>query len=65
MEGGAPIMTDPHLVGKQYHRAITGYLADLQTVMHDAAVDYHRVNLGAPVEDVLARFLVGRRPKKN
>lgn len=64
LEGGAAVMTDPHLVGRQYRKAIAGYLADLQTVMHDAAVDYHRVNSGDPVGDVLARFLVGRRPKK-
>ena len=64
LEGGAAIMTDPNLVGKQYRKAIAGYLSDLQTVMRDAAVDYHRVNFGVPVDDVLARFLVGRRPKK-
>jgi len=27
-------------------------------------VDYHRVNLHHRVDDVLARFLVGRAPKK-
>ena len=64
MEGGVPIMADPSLVSKQYHKAIAGYLADLETVMSHAAVDYHRVNLRDPVGDVLARFLVGRKPKK-
>jgi len=61
LEGGAPIMTDPNLVGKQYRQALAGYLADLQTVMREAAVDYQRVNLSDSVEDVLARFLVGRK----
>jgi len=65
LEGGAPIMTDPNLVGKQYRQAMAGYLADLQTVMHNAAVDYHRVNLGEPVGDILARFLVGRKHQKD
>jgi len=65
LEGGAPIMTDPNLVGKQYRQAMAGYLADLQTVMRDAAVDYHRVNLGVPVDDILARFLLGRKNQKN
>jgi hypothetical protein len=32
--------------------------------MREAAVDYHRVNLGDRVDDVLARFLIGRKPKK-
>jgi len=65
LEGGAPIVTDPNLVGKQYRQAIAGYLADLQTVMHEAAVDYHRVNLGEPIGDILARFLVGRKHQKD
>jgi len=65
LEGGAPIMTDPNLVGKQYRQAMAGYLADLQTVMREAAVDYHRVNLGVPVDDILARFLVGRKNQKD
>jgi len=65
LEGGAPILTDPNLVGKQYRQAMAGYLADLQTVMHKAAVDYHRVNAGEPVGDILARFLVGRKHQKD
>ena len=64
MEGGVPIMAAPSLVSKQYQQAITGYLADLETVMLDAAIDYHRVNLRDPVDEILARFLVGRKPKK-
>ena len=57
-------MTDPNLVGKQYRKAIAGYLADLQTVMRDTVVDHHRVNLRDPVDDILARFLVGRKSQE-
>ena len=64
LEGGAPIMADPSLVGRQYQKAIADYLTALETVMRDAAVDYHRVNLADPVDKILARFLVGRKPKK-
>ena len=64
MEGGVPIMADPSLVSKLYQQAITSYLADLETVILDAAIDYHRVNLRDPVDEILARFLVGRKPKK-
>ena len=64
MEGGEPITADPTLMGKQYKTAMTGYLDDLQTVMRKAAVDYDRVSLQDPVAEVLARFLVRRRPKK-
>ncbi len=64
LEGGAPIMADPSVIGKQYRKAIVGYLDALGTVMREAAVDYHRVSLGEPVDQILARFLVGRKPKK-
>jgi len=64
LEGGAPLMTDPNLMGKPYRKAITRYLTDLGTVMRDAAVDYHRVNLSDTVDRILARFLIGRKPKK-
>lgn len=64
MEGGEAIIADPGLMGKKYRRAISGYLDELRIVMRDAAVDYHRINLQDPVDDVLARFLVGRKPKK-
>lgn len=64
MEGGEPIMADPVLVAPQYKQAMRTYLEDLETVVHDAAVDYHRVNLDDPIDEVLARFLIGRRPKK-
>jgi hypothetical protein len=64
LEGGAPILTDPLLVNRQYQKAIQGYLADLATVMREAAVDYHRLNLRDPVDAVLARFLIGRKPKQ-
>ncbi len=64
MEGGEPIMADPSLMAPQYRKAMGGYLDDLQTVIRDAAIDYHRVNLSDPVDEVLARFLLARRPKK-
>lgn len=64
LEGGAPVLTDPLLVNRQYQKAIQGYLADLGTVMREAAVDYHRLNLRDPVDAVLARFLIGRKPKQ-
>lgn len=64
LEGGEAIMSDPNLMGKQYRKAMSEYLNDLGTVIRDAAVDYHRVSLDDLTAEVLARFLVGRRPKK-
>jgi len=64
MEGGEPITADPNIMGRQYKQAMAEYLDDVSVVMREAAVDYHRVNLGDPVDEVLARFLLRRQPKK-
>ena len=64
MEGGVPIMADPNLMGRQYRKAIAAYLSDLESVMRDAAVDYHRVNLRDSVDGILARFLIGREDQE-
>jgi len=64
MEGGEAIMADPPLIGRQYKQAMAGYIEDLGNVMREAAVDYHRVNLSDPINEVLARFLLRRQPKK-
>ena len=64
LEGGAPINADPSLMGQQYRKAIAAYLDQLGAVMREAAVDYHRVSLHESVDQILARFLVGRAPKK-
>ncbi len=64
MEGGDGITADPSLMGRTYQTAMASYLDELGTVMRNAAVDYHRVNVDDPVAEVLARFLVKRKPKK-
>jgi hypothetical protein len=64
LEGGAPIMADPSLMAQQYRRAMAEYREQLQGVVRDAAVDYHRVGLADPIDEVLARFLLGRHVKK-
>ena len=64
MEGGEPITADPNIMGRQYKHAMAEYLDGLSVVMRGAAVDYHRVNVGDPVDEVLARFLLRRQPNK-
>lgn len=64
LEGGEAIMADPSLMGKHYQKAMHGYLDVLNTVIRNAAVDYHRVSLQDTVAEILARFLIRRRPKK-
>ncbi len=64
MEGGPSIFAEPNEIADRYHRAIGGYLERVQQVVNESAVDYHRVSIDEPYEQLLIRFLVGRtRPK--
>jgi len=60
MEGGPSIFAEPNEIADRYHKAVSGYLAGLQQVVLESAVDYHRVTLDENYEQVLIRFLVGR-----
>ncbi len=64
MEGGPAIFAEPNEIAERYHKALGGYLEELQQVVLESAVDYHRVSIDEPYEQLLIRFLVGRtRPK--
>jgi uncharacterized protein (DUF58 family) len=64
LEGGAATLADPSIVANEYRKAVTKYLADLKTVVRDAAVDYNRISIDEHYGDVLARFLLERAPTK-
>ena len=64
MEGGEPILADPTVIGTQYRRAMEMYLQSMDEVVRDTEVDYHRICIHENYGDVLARFLLGRTPKK-
>ena len=64
MEGGEPILADPTVIGAQYQRALEIYLEDMNTVIQETEVDYHRIRIDENYGDVLARFLLGRTPKR-
>jgi hypothetical protein len=65
MEGGGPVLADPSMIARQYMKSLNKYLADLTTVVRDAAIDYHRVRVQEKYETVLARFLLARMPKRS
>ena len=65
MEGGEPILADPTVIGPQYRRAMEMYLESMDEVIRDTEVDYHRICIHEDYGDVLARFLLGRTPKKH
>lgn len=65
MEGGEPILADPTVIGVQYQRALETYLESMNTVIQETEVDYHRICIDENYDDVLARFLLGRTPKRH
>ena len=65
MEGGEPILADPTVIGTQYRRAMEMYLENMDEVIRDTEIDYHRICIHENYGDVLARFLLGRTPKKH
>ncbi len=64
MEGGPSIFAEPNEIAERYQKALAGYLQDLQQVVLESAVDYHRVTIDEDYEQVLIRFLVGRTRSK-
>ncbi len=64
LEGGGPILADPTIIARQYRLALEKYLEAMKQVIRDAAIDYHRVCIHEPYDDVLARFLLARMPKR-
>lgn len=60
LEGNSHILADPPLIVDEYRRSVDNYLDNLKEVISEAAVDYHRVMLDDPYDQVLARFLLGR-----
>ncbi|MEM7146986.1 MAG: DUF58 domain-containing protein [Verrucomicrobiota bacterium] len=64
MEGGEAVMADPTMVAKRYQEVVRRYLGEMDEVIATTGVDYHRIKLHEKYDDVLARFLLGRTPKR-
>ena len=64
MEGGDAVLADPSLIANNYRIAVKQYLAEMDELVRSSAIDYHRVTLQEDYEAVLARFLLGRVPKR-
>ena len=60
MEGGQPLFVEPTEIADRYHRALRTYLTDLQRIVLETSVDYHRILTSEAYEHPLMRFLVGR-----
>ena len=64
LEGNASIMTDPSVIRSRYQAVLEEYKITLQTAVRASAVDYHRISIQESYDRPLARFLLGRLPKK-
>ena len=64
MEGGEAVLADPSLIARNYREVVRVYLAEMDELVRTTGLDYYRVKMGERYEDVLARFLLGRTPKR-
>ena len=65
LEGGDPILADPEDVAKAYQQAVENWLIDIDEIVRTTGIDYHRVLMQEDYSSVLARFLLGRTPKRS
>ncbi|MEY5026599.1 MAG: hypothetical protein RLZZ244_2127 [Verrucomicrobiota bacterium] len=64
LEGGESLLADPSLIARNYRAAVAEYLRALDALVRNTGIDYHRVLLHESYEAAIARFLLGRTPKK-
>jgi uncharacterized protein (DUF58 family) len=64
MEGGETLLADPPLIARRYQEVVKKYLAEMDEAVRTTGVDYQRVMMKEPFEDVLARFLLARLQSK-
>jgi uncharacterized protein (DUF58 family) len=64
LEGGAAVLIEPSVIRREYAAALHEYLQSLDVAVREAAIDYHRIRVSESHGDVLARFLLGRMPRR-
>jgi uncharacterized protein (DUF58 family) len=60
MEGNTALFVEPNEIADRYQRALQNYLNQMQKIVLETSVDYHRVLTSESYEHPLMRFLVGR-----
>lgn len=65
LEGGAPQLSDPVIIGDNYRQLISEYVADLQQLVRATGIDYRRIDLRSSIADELASFLNSRAANRN
>ena len=64
LESDQSVLADPAVIARRYPELLGRYVEDLTTVTREAVVDYHRVRIQDDYAALLARFLLGRIPKR-
>jgi uncharacterized protein (DUF58 family) len=64
LEGGSSLLVEPTTIRREYEAALHEYLTGLDMAVREAAVDYQRICIDQHHGDVLARFLLGRTPRR-
>ena len=64
LEGGEAVLADPSLIARNYREAVRQYLMEMDELVRTTGIDYLRVKMHEPYEEVLVRFLLGRTPKR-
>ncbi len=60
MEGGTAIFAEPSEIASRYLEALQQYLISMQEIVTQTGVDYHRVSIDEPYQEVLTKFLTRR-----
>ena len=63
LEGGPSLLVEPSVIRREYQTALEDYFVGLDRAVRESAMDYQRIRIDEPYGDVLARFLVGRKPR--
>jgi len=64
LEGGPSVLIEPSVIRREYQAALQEYLSGIDEVVRETAIDYHRISIQEDAGDVLARFLLGRLPRR-
>ncbi len=60
LEGGSPLLADPALMASNYREVVQKYLKKVSEMVNRSDIDYHRVDLDQPYEELLSQFLLRR-----
>lgn len=63
LEGGPGLIADATEIKQRYGIALARHTEQLKNIVRETSVDFHRVRMDVPYDQVLARFLVGRAEK--